>query len=238
MTCLSLIQEAAEEVGVNQPTAAIGSGDPNARMLLRLAQRAGENIAKRHDWSKLIVEHTFTSTATQAQADAFPAASYDRMNFMSDVWDRSRNLRYIGPSHIKDWQWLQNGAVAGASGVIGYWRVLGGQLNLFPAPPAGNTLALEYITKLWATDSCGTARTSGRFEADDDLALVPERLIALEVIWRWQKRYGLDYAESMSDAERAIELDASRDNPQNVIAVGKGRDVSTQASTWPGVIVG
>lgn len=237
MTCRTIVHNAADEVGIDRPETVVGSTDPNARLLLRLAQRAGENIAKRHDWSKLTTQHTWTSVALEPQALAFPTASYDRMNYMSDVWDRTRNLRYIGPSGVKNWQWLQNGAVAGASGVIGYWRILGGVLNLFPAPPAGNTMALEYITRLWTTDENGTARSSGQFEADADLALVPERLIELEVIWRWLKRHGLDYAEAMSDAERAIELDASRDQGSNVIAAGKGQDVSTQASTWPGVIV-
>lgn len=237
MSILTIVQDAALEAGgISQPTAAINSQDPNVLLLLQFARRAGDSIYRRHDWSKLIVQHTFLSVATQAQALAFPVASFDRMNYMSDVWDRTRNLRYIGPSNIKDWQWLQHGAVTGAGGVIGYWRVIGGQLNLFPAPPAGNTIALEYITKLWITDSSGIPRADVRFAADTDLVLVPERLVTLETIWRWKKRWGLDYAEDMAEAERAIELDASNDMPANVITTGGGYDLPTQAMSWPGTI--
>lgn len=239
MTCLKIVQNAADEVSVDAPSSVFGNSDPNAATLLRFAQKAGENIAKRHDWSRLTIQHTFTSVATEPQPAAFPS-DFDRMNYMSDVWDRTRNLRYIGPTNINDWQYLKNGVVTGASGIIGYWRILGGVLNLFPAPPAGNTIALEYITKSWATDANGIPRTSqgGGFEADADLALIPERLITMEVIWRFKRRAGLSYSEEMSDAERALELDASRDQGLGVVAVGgSGWDTAAAARTWPGVIL-
>jgi hypothetical protein len=42
----------------------------------------------------------------------------------------------------------------------------------------------------------------------------------------------------MSDAERAIEREASRDRGLNVMAVGGNRaDGNTQAMTWPGTVL-
>lgn len=240
MSLLSVLQDVAVEVGVDVPDTIIGNTNANVPLLLRFAQKAGSNIASRHDWSKMIVQYTFTSIAAEAQPSAFPA-DFDRMNEMSDVWDRSRNLRYIGPANIKDWQWFKNGAVAGVAGVIGYWRIIGGQLNMFPAPPAGKTIALEYISKSWATDAAGNPRITlgGRFEADTDVARFPEELIGLETVWRVKHRRGLDYDEDMSDAERSIERAASNDSGKDVIGVGRSSRIGslTQNITWPGVIL-
>jgi hypothetical protein len=134
------------------------------------------------------------------------------------------------------WQYLKNGVVSGATGIIGYWRIIGGVLNLFPAPTAGHTLAFEYISTKYATDSGGTPTTSGKFEADSNLSRVPERLITMDTIWRWKHRFGLDYAEDMSDFERALELDASRDRGLGIISVGGGGYDPATAMTWPGVV--
>ena len=235
MSLLDIVANVAAEVGVDEPATVINNGDPNIVRLLALAQRSGSLIAKRHDWSALFNQHTWISTAAEAQPDAFPS-DFSRMNYMSDIWNETINLRYIGPSNIKDWQWLKHGAAAGASGVIGYWRIIGGQLNLFPAPTAGQTLALEYITSKWAKDSGGTPTTSGRFEADTDEPRVPSELVELDIIWRWNKRHGLDYAEDMSDFERELERASSRDRGMNVVTVGGRRADTPQALTWPGTI--
>src|SRR5262245_21629113 len=161
------------------PPATIAGTDTTSRLLFSLANQEGGELMRRHDWQALTVERTFTSLATVAQTGAIPA-DYDRLVYNAEVWDRSRHLKFAGPTPSRVWQDLQTNLTGG---IVGWWRLLGGELNIFPAQPAGNTLAFEYISRNWALSSGSVARAA--FQEDTDTARIPEHLITLGIMWRY-----------------------------------------------------
>jgi hypothetical protein len=221
---------AAVRCGLTAPSSLFGSSDPNAPLLIALAQEEGEDLSRRHDWQALKVDYTVPTLAAEAQT-ALPA-DYDRMLPDGEWWNRTIGLKYIGPTDDTTWGAIKALNVTGATG---YWRLQGGGPKIFPAPTAGQTLAFPYISKNWARSNLGVGKAV--FTADTDTVVMPERLMSLGIIWRWKKDKGFAYAEHMASYERALEIACSRDRALAPIVVSKARPNSSGiANTWPGVI--
>lgn len=224
MSLLSICQDAASQLGLRQPSTIVGSADLTAQILYRFANQAGKELARYHNWQALIVEVTETTVAQVEQTDVLDPDDYDRLAYNAEIWNRTDNLRYTGPASQRVWQQLQSG---NAAGIVGYWRIIGGQLNIYPAPTAGKTLAFEYISKRWARSSGGTPQS--KFMADTDTTVLDEDLITLEIVWRFRHSRGFaQYAEDLATCEREKEKAAARDR-----GTGRIRPDETRETDWP-----
>lgn len=223
MSLLSMIQDVAQDpgVGIASPSTVISNTQREIVELLSLAQKEGEELSRRHDWQNLVVEYTFTSVAQIAQTNGLSATTdYDRLVYNAELWDRTLNQKFSGPTQPREWQILRQGITGG---VTGWWRLLGDEINIYPAPVAGSTFATEYVSKNWCKNAAGTT-TRARWADDTDLGKIPERLMALGVIWRWRKAKGLDYAEEMATYEREVEKACSRDRGTGLIRKDRNFD--------------
>jgi hypothetical protein len=229
MSLLSLVQEVAGSLNLPQPASVVGNTDPDAILFLNLAKREGRELFRRHDWQKLIVEHTQTSLATVAQT-ALPTA-FDHLTPDVEIWNRSTDVRYLGPVSSSEWMRLNSGI---SGGVSGWWRLIGGALNIYPAPTAGQTIAFEYISKNWCQSSALVGQST--WAADADTGIISEELMALGVTWRWLRAKGMDYAEEMATYERELEKAAARDRGIRIMAIGRSSDDSLPSPTWNGTI--
>lgn len=213
-----------------QPSVVVGSTDLTAQILLRHAQATGKQLSKYHDWQALTIENAFTSVAAVIQTDGL-ADDYDRMVHNPEVWNRTLHLRYMGPTPQRTWQRLQAGIGAG---VIGYWRLLGGSFQVYPAPTAGQTIAYEYVSKNWCTSSGGDGQAL--WMADNDVCLMPEDLITLGIVWKFRQGRGFaQYAEDMETYEREIEKAAARDRGTGKIRPANNVNWPPQP-TWSGTV--
>jgi len=206
MALIDIIQNAASQLGLRQPSAVVGSTDLTAQILLRFANQEGKELAKYHDWQDLIVSKSHTSLATSVQTGAL-GTDYNRLIRGAEIWNTSLNQRYEGPTPSRTWLRLQQGVTGG---VTGWWRLMRGDLYIYPAPTAGQTITFEYISKNWCESAGGTGQSE--FMADTDVAIIPEDIITLGIVWRYRHSRGFaQYAEDMATYEREKEKAASRD---------------------------
>jgi hypothetical protein len=206
-TLLDIVRKVTPRLGLKRPALVVGATDLTSQMLLEFANQEGDELSRYHDWQALIVEKSYTSIAQVEQTNALVSTDYDRLAYNVEIWNRSTNQRYSGPTPQRVRQQLQSGVTGG---IAGWWWVMGNELNIYPAPPAGQTLAFEYISKNWCEKADGTPQSE--WLADTDIPRVPARLIELGLIWRFQQSRGLaTYAESLSTYEREKERAASRD---------------------------
>lgn len=231
MSLLTLVQEVTGSLNLPVPASVVGNSQPDPVLFLNLAKREGRELARRHDWQSLIVEQTWTTTATVAQASALPS-DYDHLMPDVEIWDRTGNFLLTGPTPSDIWMRLNSGITGGT---FGWWRIINGALNVFPAPSAGRTFALEYITKNWCQSSGLVGQSS--WVADTDTGVISEDLMALGLTWRWLRAKGMDYAEEMATYEREVEKASGRDRGLRVMMIGKltGEDGPPQPA-WNGVI--
>lgn len=231
MSLLTIVQGAAASLNLNVPTSVVGNSAKDAVQFLILAKHAGRELARSHNWQNLVVQNTWTTTATAVQTSALPTADYDRLVPDAEVWNRTSNVLVVGPTPSNAWQRLQTGITTG--GVSGWWRIVGNVLNILPKPTTGQTYAVEYISKRWCQSSGGTLQET--WAADADTALVSEDLIELGLIWRILRARGLDYAEEMSTYEREVEKVSARDRGLGVMIVSRG-DGDLPSPFWDGTI--
>jgi hypothetical protein len=220
-TLLSIVQQAASQLGLRQPSAVVGSTDLTAQILLRFAVQAGKELVRYHDWQALTVEHTFTATATITQtASAIPTA-FGRFVYNPEIWDRSSNQKYFGPTPQRTWQQILSSSGTGSTR---RWRKRGNSLLLTPAPTSGNTFAYEYVSKNFCESSSGTDQET--WMADTDVPLIPDYLFILEMVWRFRHSRGFaQYAEDLVTCNIEKEKEAARDRGTGRIMGGNANDI-------------
>lgn len=200
MSLLTIVQDACRELGLSIPSAVYSATDNQTRTMLELADKEGKELARRFDWQALIKEATFTTVATSSQTTLSTVATDFGRLVQGSMWNRTEQQPVWGP--LSPQQWQQRKAAAAQTGFGNWLRIRGDVIHFFPVPPAGHTIAFEYVSKNWCQSSGGTAQSA--WAADSDTALIDEEIMRLGVIWRFLKRKGLDYGEDFRVYEAAL----------------------------------
>lgn len=232
MSLLTCVQSVCRRVGIGAPATVIGASDDLTLQLLELAQEGVEEISKRHGWRELRVLTSFQTVAAMAQPGSLPA-DYDRMAPGKTMWNQAQRLPVAGPANASDWARLT--ALQLVSGPNLVYRLAGSALNLYPVPPAGQTVSFEYVSKRPVVAVDGTTFKTV-FTADTDTTRWPEHLLTKDLRWRWKAAKGLNYAEELASFERAYELEAASDRGEVEIATSSLGYDTLPDNFWPGTI--
>lgn len=208
MTLLSVVQDVCARLSLTIPAVVVGSTDSQVLQLYALANKAGHDLGQSFPWQALMEEKTFVTVAASVQPTALPA-DFDR--FVPNSFNNRTTRRpIIGPVTPQQWQWLI--AQPAYSTIFLMYRERQGQFLIGPptvAPPAGQTIAYEYISAYWAKSSVGAPQL--KYLADTDLTFLDESLIADAVVWMFLRAKGLSYAEEMKTYERNLDQQQARD---------------------------
>lgn len=235
MTALSIIQAVAPRFGIAVPSIAASSTDLNITQLVAFLNEDGQELAARHNWQALTQEATFVTVATESQGSILTLAGSALSRITNEtMWNRTQQRPVFGPKSPAEWQQLK------AQLVQGPWqqyRIRGNALLFMPAPPAGQSVYFEWITKNWATDSTGVTGKSA-MTADSDLSLFDERLHILGTIWRFKLAKKLSYQEDYDKYELAVTDAIGRDATKPKLNLAGGMDdwpvvVIASAGNWP-----
>lgn len=217
MTLLSLLQDAADEIGIRRPAAVVSSADTEVQKLLRYAKKEGLELPKRGEWQELRTPSTFTSLATETQTGMVPS---DLARFVNETfWNRSARRRLFGPLNSQDWQTLK---AMSSSPIVDTFTFYGSNILIQPVPTAGETYAFEYISSKYCQSSGGTAQTV--WTADDDTARIPEEVFTLGVIWRFLAGEGLPYQQAQATYEKQIAQYLTGNKPKRTVDMTGGGD--------------
>jgi hypothetical protein len=217
VSLLTACQAVVKETGVGVvPATVIGNTETTAVQLNALAERCLKKLSKM-DWQALLKEHTIT-TANGTETYALPSdwARY----VMETAWDATNYWPMKGSIHPQLWQALKRGIASTPSSRKEY-RVRGNLVYIYPIPTATETLVLEYARNTPWTDSTGVTYRAAA-TADGDIPVVPSYLLELEMLWRWRRAKGLDYAEEKNEAEYEIMRAFGMDTPAPVLDFGRG----------------
>ncbi len=220
MTLLSLCQAAAGEAGVSVPATIVSNNETTAVRLLALAKREITTLSRNVPWQGLIEEHTFTTVALEAQTTATPIPTDFDYFIRGTTWNRTLLQQLDGPKTPAEWQHLK--AVDQSTGNAAQkFRRRGDLFLIHPTPSAGDTIAFEYAIDTPVESSGGTAQTN--WQADTDVAKIPEELVTMGLKWRFRMAMGMDYSDDLRDYVIQVEKALLRDNDQpNVNIAGFG----------------
>jgi len=198
MTLQTILQDVADEIGIKRPSTFVGNtGDSNAVRLLAQAKAEIRVLRRDAEWTELLKVHTFTTSNGTVKYD-LPS---DFRSFVNATWwDRTEDWPLIGPATNETWQTIVSGDVNLAT--QSWFRIIAGQIELYPVPGETNTIAFEYIADTPIDtdgDGTGDAKT---WQADSDTSVLDEEVITMGVRWRMLKTLGLPYAEEYNEYER------------------------------------
>lgn len=230
MTILTALQSASARLVGRRPSTFFSSTDNLEVELTELANEAATDIAKKHDWRRLI---KLASNAGDGETIAFDLPDdYDRMTIDNKVWSSAwTGMAFQRAETLDDWYYYQQYLTPGAPG---YWIILGGQMQVYPAAGSDENVEFYYLTKNIVQGSVPQPKES--FTQDADTFLLPERLLTLSLIWRWRSQKGLDYAEDMRNFEIALSEEIARDKGSRMLAVGPSRWPGDVRPAYPGII--
>lgn len=230
MTVLSACRTAARRLNQDIPTSLYGSDDEFALELANIADESATAIAKSYDWQKLTTLCTLTGDGVTT-AFSLPA-DYDRMPKKTTLQVPFQTNNPIRARDLDQWLYYQ---LNPQMGVPPYWIILGGLVQFSIAPATGVDTKFYYVKNTVVTGASSAQQVT--FTADTDYFNLPERLLTLDVIWRWRSQKGLDYAEPMRNFEIAMEQEIANDKGSRILTVGSVRMPIDVEVAHPAVIV-
>lgn len=223
MSLLSACQEAAIELNQTEPTSIFSSTDRFAKELRVQANKSAEAIMKAYDWQILTKRATITGDGTDT---SFPLPSdYDRMAKKTNLASSSTNVDLIKAEDLDQWDYFLNHM---STTTPGFWIILGGEIQIMPAPSTGVVHSYYYISKN------AVSGDKPRFTADTDTFVLPERLLTLSIIWRWRASKRLEYAEDMTNFEIAFGEETATDKGSRILIAGNQRTPYNVQTAYPG----
>lgn len=187
MTLLTICEGLALNAGMTVPDAVVTSPSREWAEAVKMANDAGEELARRVDWGQLQESTTLTGDGTNL-AHSLPA-DFARMNSGICMTASGAILR---PLTRAEWN--------GLTPVVGtprYFLLEGSTVTLWPYLANAATVTVQYQTLEWAS--------SGQtFVADTDTALVDEGLLLKCLIVRWRRQKGMDYGDFEAEYESAL----------------------------------
>ncbi len=190
MTALSMVQTACAWLALPVPTALFSSTEAQTIQMRSLLNEELTELRTWPDtwWRKLLRQHTFTTTATEVQpAGALP----DDLGYViaNTMWDRTMSRPVVGPISPETWQAWKARPIL--TSVLYGFMLQGNDFYTAPTPPAGDTVAYNYISNLAVYASGDTVPTKEYFTADTDTAIFDETLMSRGLRWRFLKAKGL-----------------------------------------------
>ncbi len=212
MTLLTTINGAQDTIGIPRSSVVVSSTDPNVRTLLNFAQIEGRELLERFSWPATQAEATHTTLNAELQGVMTTIAPGFGYILNQTFWDRTLTQPVTGPLSPAEWQHLQARVTTGP---YASYRLKGGELFAYPAPPAGNTWVFEYQTVNFCQDNASTAQSA--WAADDDTGILDENLMQMGIVWRFKKKNGLDYSEDFRVYEQKLANDTARVGGKKVL---------------------
>lgn len=221
MTLLQIVQEFCQRQALSVPLIVMSSQDDQLTQIVGLANEICEDLVRRHAWTSLQYESTFTSVAGSDQGDLATLAPNAFLKILNEtIFDRTRRLPVFGPRSAQQWQALK---ALPMSGPFYQYRIQQGHLKIIPDMPAGHTMAFEYASEGIVLDnSTATATPKAFFTRDDDTFVLDKSLLLLGLRWRWKEEKGLPYAESFRLYEAAVAEAIGADGTKQPISMNEG----------------
>jgi hypothetical protein len=129
----------------------------------------------------------------------------------------------LGPIDPQTWQAWKARPIH--TSVLWGWRLRGNEFLTAPNPPAGDTVAYEYISTLAVYASGDTVPTQQYFTADTDTSIFDETLMERGLRWRFLSAKGLPYAQDYDVWINMLQRIGSRDKAMPTL--------TTQGPLWP-----
>lgn len=178
-----ILQDVLAECGIEDSSADIGGTDFQMVQMRAIMNAAGEDIAKRFEWSKMVKTLTvFSGNSTAVMPSDFQEMSEQGAVYIAGVG--------FARQVVSEAMWQ---LISASPSTKTHFRVSGGNIDFSPALTAN--ASVRYVSKNWL-DGDKSAITQG---ADDPL--FPIHLLKRGTIYRFNRQKNLPYDDQMAEFE-------------------------------------
>lgn len=223
MSLLTIAQDAADEVGFDQPSTIIGNTNDDARRILRMCNREGKTLSQESPAFEVMHKEGSVTLATADQDYALP--SDFRYMIPDTTWNRSGARRVINPISPSEWQFYK--AWNTVAGINLRARIRNNELEFeqtISASENGIVVYFEYVADTWCMSSGDSAADQTAFVADTDIIVFDEELFTQGVVWRLRESLGLDWQLSYKLYEKLKRQQLARTGGARTVDLG-GDDI-------------
>jgi hypothetical protein len=214
MSLLTVVSDAMESFGFTAPAAVMASTDSTVISFRSKLRQEGDELSKYHGWRTMKARETLTgdgSTTLFPLPTDYTRFAQGEIMWMEDgLW---QTLKLVSDEEMVALQTQDTSLLRPV------WRLLGDDIEFYPALDDAQDIVFEYRTNYWVTDSDGLAKA--RATADSDLFLVPEHLLTLGLIWRFKAEKGFTYDEDFRSYQIARETYVFNDQPRPILRQGR-----------------
>ena len=196
MNAENILERIITEIGLDISSPQLSNDDYEMRKLRRIINEAGEDVAKRAPWSRLIKEINIPPYTSELDIpnDFYEVAKSGAVRLNGAQFKPIRPI--VAPLL---WAFL---AVHPSSQP--YYHIHDGKI-LF-APQVNNLGAkMKYKSKQWV-------QQKDEITENGDQVLIPGRLVAKGAIWRWKRQQGMPFEDLLAEfeADLVAEINADR----------------------------
>ncbi|MEN9924352.1 MAG: hypothetical protein RL268_478 [Pseudomonadota bacterium] len=196
-TIVSALNRVARQVSVSLPSSWVTSTETrHAEIRDDFLIETAEDILDRVDLPSPI-SSTTTITGTGVEAYTLPSDFRRLHRGRLAVYESSLDRGVWPVTSDAEWTALVDSGV----GAERYYKITGYEGNFsisFYAHPSTD-IVVHYVTKNWMISSGGAA--GSMFTADDDILLLPNRIVEAGIVWRWRERKGLPFMDKYNEYE-------------------------------------
>ena len=215
-TALSIINDAAVEIGLGPVSDAFGSTDPNITQLRQFLKSCGQEMVHMKQWTHLRGEYTFTTVQGQAN---YPLPA-DWHNMIDQTgWNRTTRLPVGGPLSPQEWQFLKSRLVGVTWTLL--FRPMLQQIYLFPDTntPGGHQIAFEYLSKNWVGLNGNASANSDAPANNGDIIYFDNLMMMRFIKMQFLRAKGLDQTAAEDEFTKTFKRVAGDDSPAPVLGV-------------------
>lgn len=225
-TALQIVQLVCSWQALPIPTELYSSMDPQTIEFRDLLNEEIGELKKWPDtyWRKLMRQHTFiTEDSDEQTLSPLP----DDLDYIipNTMWDRTMTRPCLGPIDPQTWQAWKARPIL--TSVLWGWRLRGNDFLTAPNPPAGDTVAYEYISNLAVYSNGATTPDKEYCTSDGDTPIFDGLMVARGVRWRFLAQKKLDYTSEYAVWVSLVQREVSRNKGMPIL--------NASGPTWPGL---
>lgn len=219
VTVVEILNRAARKCSVTAPASWVSATDPTALEIKDFLDETREDIANRCDWIGPICK-TVVITGNGTEDYDLPEDFFRLQRDDYAVYERFRTRRPCVPiTRDGEWEYLDELGVTGANR---YYRLRGYENNWVisfkDALETDLTVVVNYVSTNWIAGVASPTwvddgdelvadwledpdRVKSEFDDEEDVCLLPRRLVEAGIVYRFRLRKGLPYQDVLAEYE-------------------------------------
>lgn len=195
-TVVDVLNRIARHCSIRSPSSWVtATEDEHVEIRDDFMRETVDDLLDRVDWPQPVGAQT-TITGTGVATYALPADFRRLQRNPFSVYDVQLDAPGIPVTTDGDWVELLDSGIAGADR---FYRMTGyeGAFSIEFEGAPDSDIILSYVTINWMATAGGTVGSA--FTTEDDVLILPARLVEVGTIWRWRERKGLPFQDKYTE---------------------------------------